>query len=323
MEALLRRIGGTTTVAAVAFPSDTDFLSGLEQTNLLEASSKRIYFSRIASIKESICPGHGDGTLAWVMEHPEQFRQALEHYASKLAKRPASSTLGSYAVPIISILSYHKEIQEQRPELLGTWKKLRATIQAGYEDQVKSNTPSERQKKAELTFPQLCELRDALPAGAPKLLMSLYTEIPPVRADFGRCAIYKDLPAEDAREPNYVIGQLLHLADFKTKKTNDPIEIELPASLTQQIHQQCKDWLFVGQNGQPMTRGTFTSWANKTLREVTGKPFSLTLFRHIYLSRPDLDLGSKTLAERERLARMMGHSLGTQSRYYWKGEPKK
>ena len=63
--------------------------------------------------------------------------------------------------------------------------------------------------------------------------------------------------------------------------------------------------------------GSFNSWANKTLKSIFNEDFSLTMLRHIYISRRDLKLEEQSGTERNKIAKQMGHSVEQQGRYLW------
>ena len=309
--------------------SDAEIINYFKTTELLDGNTKKIYLQRLGTVQQEIMPGV---SLMQIIANPEGFQSALHTWASNRTKALASTTLGSYPVPFISLIKSITPIQEADPSLFSRWKASRSVIMQEYEERVMNNQMSEKQAGAFLPFTQLEQLRESLPSGSSdRLLLSLYTMIPPVRADFGACAVYRgSKPATDAVD-NYIVldgkgGGQLHIGDFKTRKTNPPIEENLPKSLVDEIEASLKEspreWLFQSR-GQPLTRASFTAYANRALKRVTGRPgFSITQFRHIYLSRPDLGMEDKTLKDKDVLAKSMGHSLGTQARYAWRKVPK-
>ena len=63
--------------------------------------------------------------------------------------------------------------------------------------------------------------------------------------------------------------------------------------------------------------GLRVAWANRVLKDLFNKDFTLTMLRHIYITRRDLKLEEKSGTEREKIAKMMGHSVEQQGRYLW------
>ena len=63
-------------------------------------------------------------------------------------------------------------------------------------------------------------------------------------------------------------------------------------------------------------------YARRTLHKLFGKPCTLTLLRHSYISHM-LTYGQLSIRDRERLAAEMCHSPATQAQYQWIGvEPR-
>jgi len=310
--------------------SDEDIIQHVLTTKLLVDSSRKIYMQRIKTVQTEILPGI---KLIDIVMEPEKFRDALLAWSNHRVKPLASSTLGSYPVPFLSLVNYSPELKEKYPDLLKRWKQVRSEIQSEYENRVMDNQPTDRQAQANMPFEEIVAIRDGLPSGSDdKLLLSMYTMIPPVRADWGSCQIIHgdSLPKDQSQiAPNWILipdGEAppqYHIADFKTAGTNPPIEGQIPDDLKEEIvaslEERPRDWLFTDKQGRPMSRPNFTAWANRALKRITGKPeFSLTLFRHIYVSRDDLDLDDRTLRQKSVLAKQMGHSVGQQARYEWR-----
>jgi len=57
-------------------------------------------------------------------------------------------------------------------------------------------------------------------------------------------------------------------------------------------------------------------WARRTLQSLFGKPCTLTLLRHGYISHM-LAFGQLSIRDREQLAKEMCHSPITQMQYQW------
>ena len=164
--------------------------------------------------------------MYWIL-HPQEFKVALLKYKKipnlTTKKESSMQTITQFVTVMISLILHHQEIQEKYPDLLSTWKKLKNDIGEEITEHYDSNKPNNRQSKALFTFEQLEKIRDDLPIGSDaRLLLSLYTYIPPVRSDFDNVKIYFDIPKEN--KGNYIIlGQtsnesMLVLNKFKTSK---------------------------------------------------------------------------------------------------------
>jgi hypothetical protein len=158
----------------------------------------------------------------------------------------------------------------------------------------------------------------------PHLLLSMYTYLYPVRADYFATEIVQQ--GADPSVPNYLRIHSDHselvLRDFKTAKAYPPIHYErLPDPLHQlllaSLQSHPRKYLFEKPNGKPYTRNTFSQWASGILRELFGVELTLTIIRHLFLSTLSMDL---PVTELERIGKLMGHSLTLQRLYKWHPE---
>jgi hypothetical protein len=154
-----------------------------------------------------------------------------------------------------------------------------------------------------------------------KLLIAFYIDVPPVRVDHYATEIIKfgEIPSQ----PNYIFFSdskaHLKITDFKTANIWKSIEYDLPPSLHNLLSISLKEfprkYLFVSESGNPFNRDSFSKWASLKLLGVFKKEFTLTMFRHIYISDIDPSTSPEILYE---ISRKMGHSLTQQILYRWK-----
>ena len=65
------------------------------------------------------------------------------------------------------------------------------------------------------------------------------------------------------------------------------------------------------------SENTFNKWANRILKRIFNDKFTLSTLRHIFITRRDLQMETKSGLEQEKLARQMGHSIEQQKQYMW------
>jgi hypothetical protein len=308
--------------------SDEYFLSDIKKTHLLSDNSKLVYLTKLGIVQNEFF--EKPVSIWWVINNPIPFKKALlsfgQKHTGRLTGSLSPSTMSQYIVPFISIINSHRELQEKDPELLHIWKMLKAEVQKPVEDHYDSNQPNEQQSKAMMTLSEISKIRDVLPDDSEaKLIIALYTMIPPVRNNFYHVRLYKEQPKDD--EDNYMVlndDPALYLNKYKTAKHYDTIKIELPDQLVDLIHKSLdrnpREYLFVNKKGLPYENAnTFNKWANTILKRVLKNPnFNLTMFRHIYISDPSVDLIHKNRGQRKEIAHDMGHSTDTQDKYLWK-----
>lgn len=269
----------------------------------------------------------GARDIHFLLMFPKRAIDILQRSLSSLS----ATNIHLYISAVTALFKHSPTITSSLPrrdELHQQWLVLQAHNSAPIERKRDFHTPTDKQAEKSgttLTMDQIIQCRDRLPDGSiEKLLIAMYTYIPPVRADyfatqivpFGGAGTASNVLAFADREMS---SASLLLRDFKTvhtyKKIYHPI---LPNELVRQIRlslEACpREYLFVNADGEPFTRNAFQMWANRTLSRCFGAQFTLTLFRHIYISSLGADLDVKTL---EEISRHMGHSLTMQTKYIW------
>jgi len=190
----------------------------------------------------------------------------------------------------------------------------------------KSNQPTERQKAAYIDFEEIKRIRDNLNPGLDRLLLVMYTEIPPQRSDYDSIRIYYGRVPDDNKYSNYLLIKGYEyrpmIREYKTSEKYGDIEILLNDRASSEIYNSLKEYprdlLFLNPKGTEfVTRMAFNGWANRRLKEILNEKFTLSMFRHIYISRRDLRLEDKSGIEQEKLAKLMGHSVEEQRKYSW------
>ena len=310
--------------------TDDFFINQIKTTKLLQDVTKKEYLYRLNEIQTSFFDRKPK--ILWVITHPDIFKQALIPYGERREGKLDNvnlsvTTLAHFCVPFISLLIANREIQESYPTILNQWKNLKASILLPEENRILEGKPSEKQKKALFTFEQLESIRDGLPNGMEKLILSMYTMIAPPRSNLG---LVKILDQEtDLKLDNYIdINQKKFVINkHKTVNSMGSLIIDLPKQLVDQIKnslsQNPRKYLFTQENGLPYSPNSWNPIANRLMKRVLNNNyFSINMFRHIYLSQKDLNLKDMTLKEKKEIADKMGHSVNMQSRYIWKNEGK-
>ena len=250
--------------------------------------------------------------------------------------------IGTQRTMIVAILGAYKILDLKFKEkgsyemYLKEYEKLDGLLR----DRAKDNVPTDRQRAGFVSYPELQRVRKRLPVGSKeRLLLSCYGGcIPPLRNDLHACAIRKlECDDESARQallqqitPNEILlpydrnaPGVLILREFKTQNRENPklYSRSLGDKLTTELRASLKDhprhFLFVeSRSDRPYTHSGFAMWARRTLQSLFGKPSTLTLLRHGYISHM-LAFGQLSIRDREQLAKEMCHSPTTQMQYQW------
>jgi hypothetical protein len=215
----------------------------------------------------------------------------------------------------------HKQLAELKKE----WCKIRSDNQKPIVQRRLELLPTENQLQkggTYLKYDDILKKRDSLPSGSiEKLLISFYTYIPPVRADYYATEIItlKQKPTQ----PNYIrrispTHSVMTLTDFKTKNRYTEITNVLPQELNDELvkslEKSPRKYIFTNQTGQPFTRNAFTVWSKRILSRVFETEMTLIIIRHLFIS--SLDFTMKPL-ELKKISDKMGHDLSTQRNYKW------
>jgi integrase len=284
-----------------------DLISKIIYSDKLSDSSKKQYLNYI---KRSIILFKAP--LDVICSHPDEFYVELQKHAATAHGRRvdteglSANTVNAYVSAIIAVMRYNDMTSDPT---FARWIAILGEVRQSIDAKVKQNKPSETQQL--IQFSDVCDTRDGLPFGGAKLLLGMYTYIPPVRSDYARVR----LVTEDLVEGDFintVTGKMV-IRDFKTSKKYGPHDVVLPEELLAMVRSGMggdPDWLF----GNKTDMG-YNKWANRILKSLFGDRITLTSLRHSYIS--SCDFSDATVAEREVIASAMGHSVEMQLRYDW------
>ena len=314
--------------------TDEEYISPIENTKFLKKITKNDYITYIYRAKNEIAKTKSIDNL---IANPENFEKRLHDWAEKQESRlNPSKSIGTHIkvkiiASIIAIFKYNQNIQENYYRLYTLWHDVLKRTSKKISDHYNSNMPSARQSEGYIDFKELCKKRDELKEGSQeRLLLCMYSMIPPTRADYYDCYLYSKQPHVD--QGNYIVLRenepILVLNTYKTHRKYGKIIIRLPDELVNEItislEKLPRNYLFVRPfNHQPFTEckdamHAYNKWANSVLKRLFNRKYaSISNIRHAYISRHDLDLANKTLAERDEIAHKMQHSVDMQSRYYF------
>lgn len=259
----------------------------------------------------------GIKTLSNLIEHPHESLKCLEA-TDKIKHSPSN-----HHIYISSVVAFIKHILKDTTQLK-SWKEVEKLNWESIAERYDENKPSELQKDKAMSFDEINKIRQELEVGSfERLLLSFYTLIEPIRADYYATEILTS-PTAISKEENVIIltptRAELVVKDFKTKKRYDKIENTISDELRKELEESLKkyprDYLFVMEDKtSPFTRKLFSNWACRTLSRVLKQPMTLTALRHIYITQK---IQARTpAAELVKIANKMGHSRDIQRIYEW------
>lgn len=275
--------------------------------------------------------------ILYIVLFPAHSLQLLEKYLkqkdidSPMEKNKSYSktNLHSYISAVLAVFKHAPQYINDIPEMF-VFHRIWLGILSDNEKDILArrwqNRPTELQEAREghkLTLQDIINKREENGIDIiSKLLLALYTMIPPVRADYYATHIIKD--GEVPETDNYIVlknnSAELVIRKYKTSRKHGEIRHpvlpnELYTLILESLKQYPRQYLFE-KNGKSYTPNSFCKWSSSTLERLFGVELTLTMIRHIYIS--SLDLSKMTVEEKKNIGKLMGHTLGVQAEYEWK-----
>lgn len=316
---------------------DNTYIRHIKNSELLSESSKRVYIKHLEVIKERIfdrcksdkIPASRENCIDYIIHNPEIFLEKLDEYIRE--EQVGIHTKLAYIRSIEAIFRHTPGMIQKESSMYKRWLELHRNMREPINTQYLSNEPTPRQKEAYVSYDELVRVRDELTLGSDdRLLLAIYTMIPPARNDYYNLRIYRNVSDINRDEDgNYMVlagsgESYIILQKYKTAKIYKALKIMLPDNLIAEIEASLKKYprnhLFVekykGVGGPYQNSGSFNKWANNQLKSLFDKKnITIGTLRHIYISHADLE--GKSGLEKNKLARDMGHSIATQNKYNW------
>lgn len=280
----------------------------------LSESSKKQYSIKIP---QWISYLNGIKSLNNLIKSPIESLKCLE--TTDKIKHSASN----HHIYISAVVAFIKYIIKDN-NLLKEWKDIEKRNWKPIAEHYDENTPTELQKEKCIPFEEISKVRESLEHGSfERLLLSFYTLIEPIRADYFATEIL-NTEDEEPHEDNYIVLSPLPakvvVKDFKTKQKYEKIENSIPSELLDELKLSLtkypRKYLFVGEDKKsPFTRKLFSNWACRILTRIIKQPMTLTALRHIYITKKIQD--KTPVRELINIANKMGHSRDIQRVYEW------
>jgi hypothetical protein len=297
-----------------------NLINVFNQTQLSQ-TSKTQYALKLSQWLTYLTPtAHQTRTLYTLLYNPKQSYNSLQ-------TTPAiKHSPQNHHIYISSAVAFINHILKDQA-LLRFWKEIERTNSEPIADHYEDNKPSELQAEKLINVQDIQKIRQSLPKGSTeRLLLSFYTVIEPIRADYYATEILTS-PTQTPTEENYIIftptQATIIVKDFKTKAKYEKIENILPPELYEELKLslqiQPRKYLFTTPENpsMPFNRKLFSNWACRTLTRTLKQPMTLTALRHLYITNK---IQSKTpTSELKEIAKKMGHSRDMQRVYEWCG----
>lgn len=290
--------------------------------NMLAPSSRNLFNKKLAQFI-SFMP-QGRQSIDFIIDNPGL---AVPVLIDNKTIAQTHTNLHMFFSAVVAYLQHTESGQRRSEQIKRKWLALQKTNWNAYR-QIELGELSEDDKlvAANVKWPDIIKMRNRLPLGSyERLLLAMYTFIPPLRADFYDVRINPSQSFIKSKKTNYLQISpeegLLVIRDFKTASSYKTITHTLKPDHLDEINASLKanprKYLFVMKSdvSRPYDRNGFSKWANSVLQDLFKVPITLTSLRHIFVST--LDFSHMRAIDMEKIAHAMGHSLGMQKQYQW------
>lgn len=301
------------------------------------AKTRENYASRLRGLVRNV----GAGGLEEILVEPSAWYRKIQ------AAYPSLATRKNLLTAILVLFREDAELATHA-EAAGRWRKLHEDLGRHQAARVRRSEPADKQIAHYTSFEEIEAKYDAMKRGHPHttrraslqfVLLSVIVHLRPKRADLGAVLIVRGDRDPNRTDINYIVlrgkeatkepttkatgGSFLVMNLYKTSKYYQTVQEELPPGLVTDIGTSLTRWpreyLFVKEDGEPMSNNTYTKFVQATFADLFGRATGVSLLRHIYISEK-LDFDNMTLEEQNAEAKLMLHTSGLQRQYKW---PKK
>jgi integrase len=270
-----------------------------------------VYIERIKLLKTFI----KETTLYDAIANPE------DTYA-KIADKTLSARAKMVST-ILAVIKYNVEAFENVTSIQSTWREYKAHINAELAKQKEDGLLTQREAQSFMAWSEILRMASQVTDTWDKLLVSMYTLIPPARNDYCALAITYD-EAILPKTGNYMIVRgdssiEMVLRHYKTCKTYGVYKKLLPPCLvdiiTTSLHQHPRPWLFPNRRhyDMPMTKNNMINWMKKRFLHIFNKAVTINTLRHSFIT--SINFNASTPAQLLGYAKDMHHSYTEQLFY--------
>lgn len=273
-----------------------------------------------------------------ILASPEESYTSIRGYYPNINTRKNVLTL------ILALFKHSTKLSTALPSQLARWREFHGHMDSFQEARYKKHMPSDKQmakytplEDIERTYKDLRnksqDPHKTLADSLQFVLLSIVTQTPPKRSDYGMMRIYhnrdpnlsdqnyvvlvkNDRDSKQAYRPSYMVFN-----KYKTAKAYKRVDQELPRKVTHDIRDSLRryprEFLFENRFGQPFqTNNAFSKFVVRTFSKLFGRDTGVSMLRHIYITEK-LMFDEMDDDDREREARLMMHDPKTQWKYKW------
>ena len=295
-----------------------------EEKTKVRVTEKSIaqYLIRTKRVHKLMYDGKAMEDLDWLKDVDAVMEFILEggHWKTNQSKATIVNSVTSF-------LRNSKDLPKDMEDVYKKYSTYNSQMANNNQKSKKANRMNGKEAGVMLPWSEILEKTSDVKKLEDKALISIYTLIPPRRVDDYRLMKLfikkkgREVPEDDN---NYLVmnakrsPQELVFNKYKTAKHYGQQRINIPNNLKDILKTYTEgksngDCLFSQANGDCLSQSGFTSKVRNTFRKYTGKPLTVNSLRHSFIS--SLDQNAMSVADREEIAKSMGHSVGEQMTY--------
>lgn len=279
----------------------------------LSPATKKEYVNRLTGLEKLL-----DDNIKNIILLPERYLPKIKDEFEEV------KTLRNILIAILAVFKYDTSLKQKYESDYDKWFALFKQTDEIHKKNVMQNEPTEKQRAGMIEYKELAEKMKELPKGSmERLLLAMYGLIPPLRNDFNDVRIFWErVPPIYKNKENYIVitkgdkPAYLVLNNYKTSKTfgqyNEILPDELESEIIDSMIERPRMYLFE-DSGKPYNDKKFSQWAIRVFKKIFNKPLTISLIRHAYIN--SLDFNKLTIADKDKIAKKMLHSLNTQDTY--------
>lgn len=257
-----------------------------------------------------------------IIAHPKTMLKRIE------AEYDANQTRKSLVSTIKALYKYNPKLKDKYPAQFEKWSQRFREIDRAIINRVAHAEPTQKELLNWVEWKDVLQKQHELAStqygSIPHLLLSMYSLIEPIRADYGNVRIIEGSRAIPPQNGNYIFlspypnQSKLVLHSYKTSRKYGAFERVLPDNLVDiiraSLRQDPRSYLFASDEDSPyLKKNSYTRFANRTFERIFGKRFTISLMRHSFIS--NIDFNESTPATLFQYSKNMMHSIGMQQLY--------
>lgn len=280
-------------------------------------STKKQYLMNLQTLRTL---AGSDASLEFVLTHPRDMLRVIIARYSNLQTRKA------LVAAVKAVFKYVPELNERYGDHKRTWHEAFQQLDRAIFGNVSTAEPSPRELENWVSWKavqnKLRELSVTSYASTEHLLLSMYSMIEPLRADYGNVKLVRRPVMDDVKEGNFIslppAQPQLTLNEYKTAGRYGQFRRDLPAALVDVISKSLetnpRQYLFVDESGRPYTnKNSYARFANRLLEKIFKKRFTIRMLRHSFIS--NIDFNETTPGQLMQHSHNMLHSIAQQQLY--------